>query len=50
MIRGVPLEIVAREMGSNRNAMYKLLYDARQKMKAEFERRGLSPEDLLSDL
>jgi RNA polymerase sigma-70 factor (ECF subfamily) len=50
MIRGVPLEIVAREMDSNRNAMYKLLYDARQKMKAEFERRGISPEDLLSDL
>lgn len=50
MIRGMPLEVVAREMGSTRNAMYKLLYDARQKMKAEFERRGLSPEDLLSDL
>lgn len=50
MIRGVPLEIVAREMDSNRNAMYKLLYDARQKMKAEFERRGISPDELLTDL
>ena len=46
-IQGVPLEEVARRMGSNRNAMYKLLYDARQRLKARMEAEGLSPKDVL---
>jgi len=32
-IHGVPLEEVARRMGTNRNALYKLLHDARQRLK-----------------
>jgi RNA polymerase sigma-70 factor (ECF subfamily) len=35
-------------MGTNRNALYKLLHDARQRMKARLEEEGLSPEDVLA--
>lgn len=47
-IQGVPLEEVARRMGTNRNALYKLLYDARQRLKSGMEAEGLSPEDVLA--
>ncbi|MFC1960117.1 RNA polymerase sigma factor [Chloroflexota bacterium] len=43
-IRGVPLDIVAEEMGTNRNALYKLLHDARVKLRAALEKEGLSME------
>jgi len=32
-VQGMPLEEVARRMGTERNAMYKLLHDARVKLK-----------------
>ena len=41
MLQGVPLEVVAQQMGSNRNALYKLVHDARRKLRAEFEAQGL---------
>jgi RNA polymerase sigma-70 factor (ECF subfamily) len=47
-IHGMPLEEVARRMGSNRNALYKLLHDARQRLKKRMEAEGLSPEDVLA--
>ncbi|NOR83399.1 MAG: sigma-70 family RNA polymerase sigma factor [Ardenticatenales bacterium] len=47
-IQGVPLEEVARRMGTNRNALYKLLHDARQRLKSSLEAEGLSPEDVLA--
>jgi RNA polymerase sigma-70 factor (ECF subfamily) len=47
-IQGMPLEEVARRMGSNRNAMYKLLHDARQRLKTQMEAEGLSPEDVMA--
>jgi RNA polymerase sigma-70 factor (ECF subfamily) len=47
-IQGMPLEEVARRMDTNRNALYKLLYDARQKLAQAMEAEGLTPEDLLS--
>lgn len=40
-VKGVPLEIVAEEMQTNRNALYKLLYDARQKLRHHLESQGL---------
>jgi RNA polymerase sigma-70 factor (ECF subfamily) len=46
-VRGMPLEEVARRMGTNRNAMYKLLHDARQRLKKKMEEEGLSAEDVL---
>jgi RNA polymerase sigma-70 factor (ECF subfamily) len=42
IVGGVPLEIVAEQMDTNRNALYKLLHDARRKLKAALEAQGLS--------
>ena len=50
MIREMPLEEVARRMGTNRNALYKLLHDARKRIKKELEKRGISPEEILAQL
>jgi RNA polymerase sigma-70 factor (ECF subfamily) len=45
-LRGMPLEEVARRMGTNRNALYKLLHDARVRVKARLEQEGLSYEEI----
>ncbi len=50
MVHEMPLEEVARRMGTNRNALYKLLHDARKRMKKELEKRGLSPEEIFAHL
>jgi RNA polymerase sigma-70 factor (ECF subfamily) len=47
-IHGMPLEEVARRMGTNRNALYKLLHDARQRLKRKMEEEGLSAQDVLA--
>lgn len=47
-LQGMPLEEVARRMGTNRNALYKLLHDARQRLKKKLEAEGLSSEDVLA--
>jgi len=47
-IHGVPLEEVARRMGTNRNALYKLLHDARQRLKKRIMAKGLSPDDFVA--
>lgn len=46
-VQGVPLDVVAQRMGTNRNALYKMMHDARLKLKRRLEREGLSPEELL---
>lgn len=50
MVHGMPLEEVAWRMGTNRNTLYKLLHDARKRMKRELERQGLSAEEILAQL
>jgi RNA polymerase sigma-70 factor (ECF subfamily) len=35
-------------MGSNRNALYKLLHDARRRLQQGILAEGLSPQDVLS--
>jgi RNA polymerase sigma-70 factor (ECF subfamily) len=47
-LKGVPLEEVARRMGTNRNALYKLMHDTRVKLKHRLAQEGLTPEDLLA--
>jgi len=47
MLHGMPIEVLAERLGSNRNAVYKLLHDARKRIKAGLEARGLMPDDLL---
>jgi RNA polymerase sigma-70 factor, ECF subfamily len=43
----VPLDELARHWGSNRNALYKLLHDARRKLKARLGARGYDVEEIL---
>jgi len=45
---GMHLEEVARRMGTNRNALYKLLHDARKRLKRRMVAEGLSPQEVLS--
>jgi len=46
-MQGVPMEEVAYRMDTNRNALYKLLHDARLRLKHRLECEGLSPKELL---
>jgi RNA polymerase sigma-70 factor (ECF subfamily) len=48
LIGGMPLEEVARRMGTNRNALYKLIHDARQRLRKALDAHGLSPEEVLA--
>lgn len=48
MMRGMPLEEIARRLGTERNALYKLLHDARLKLRRRLEREGLSPGEVLA--
>jgi len=45
---GMPLEIVAERMGTNRNALYKMIHDARKRLKRELLAKGLSTDDILA--
>jgi len=48
LLKGMPISEVARRMGTNQNALYKLLHDARRKLKRKMEAAGLSPQELLA--
>lgn len=43
---GMPLEEIARRLGSNLNAVYKLTHDARRRLRASLEAEGFSLEDV----
>jgi RNA polymerase sigma-70 factor (ECF subfamily) len=45
---GMPLEEIARRLGSNVNAVYKLLHDARQRLKHGLATAGYTAEDVRS--
>ena len=45
---GAPMDEVARQLGTNRNALYKLLHDARLRLQKRLAEEGLSPKDLLA--
>ena len=47
-IHGMPADEVARRMGMKRNALYKLMHDARLRLKQRLLEEGLTPEDVLS--
>ncbi len=49
VFEGLPLEEAARRMGTNRNALYKLLHDARQRLKNRLAQEGLTPEEVLAE-
>ena len=50
VINGLPPAIVAEQMGTNWNALYKLVYDARLKIKTRFEVEGINPDEMLNEL
>jgi RNA polymerase sigma-70 factor (ECF subfamily) len=45
---GMPMDEVARRMNTNRNALYKLMHDARQRLKSRLASEGLTPEEVLA--
>lgn len=47
VLDGLPIEEIARRVNSNRNAVYKLVHDARLRLRKEFEQRGITAEDVL---
>lgn len=45
---GMPLDEVAQRMDTNRNALYKLLHDARKQMRIRLQEKGFTPEEVLA--
>jgi RNA polymerase sigma-70 factor (ECF subfamily) len=48
-LNGVPIDVMAERLGTTRGALYKTLYDARQKLRAHLAERGLSPDIRLEE-
>jgi RNA polymerase sigma-70 factor, ECF subfamily len=44
----VPMDEVVQQLGINRNAIYKILHDARRKLKSSLQARGFEVEELLA--
>jgi RNA polymerase sigma-70 factor (ECF subfamily) len=47
-LKGMPQEEIARHLGSNRNAVYKLTHDARKRLKQALEAAGYDAADVQS--
>jgi len=45
-LKGMPQDEIARHIGSNRNAVYKLTHDARKRLKQELEAVGYTVTDI----
>ena len=45
-LRGMPQDEIARQLGSNRNAIYKLTHDARKRLKRGLESAGYEAADV----
>ena len=50
MIDQSPMTVVSDMMNSNRNAIYKLVHDARMKLKNRLEVEGIDPEEIFSQM
>ncbi|MEX0722453.1 MAG: RNA polymerase sigma factor [Gracilimonas sp.] len=50
MIDQVPMTLVSEMMDSNRNAIYKLVHDARLKLKNRMEVEGMDPQEILEQM
>lgn len=48
IFNGIPMEEVARRMNTNRNALYKLIFDARQNLQRKMAENGFTPQEVLS--
>ncbi len=47
-MEGFPLEEIAQRMKTNRNAMYKMMHDARLRLKKRMEEEGMTPQEVLA--
>lgn len=47
-LKGMPQDEIAEQLGSSRNALYKLTHDARKKLKERLEAAGFTAEDLIA--
>ncbi len=47
-MRGIPMEALAQKMGIERNALYKVMHDARRKLKRRLAREGLELADIMA--
>ena len=45
VVHGVPLDALAVRLGSNRNALYKMMFDARRKLRAALAANGYLDDD-----
>jgi RNA polymerase sigma-70 factor (ECF subfamily) len=43
-LNGVPIDVLAERLGTTRGALYKTLHDARRKLRAHLEERGIAPD------
>ena len=50
MVQDMPITVVAEQMGVKRNALYKLVHDARLNLKTKMENRGINPEEMLQQM
>jgi RNA polymerase sigma-70 factor, ECF subfamily len=48
-LNGVPIDVLAERLSTNRGALYKTLHDARRKLRKHLHERGLALEDSLED-
>jgi RNA polymerase sigma-70 factor (ECF subfamily) len=48
IVQDMPIEEVARKMGMGRNALYKLLHDARLRLKHRLAAEGLAASEVLA--
>jgi len=48
-VDGVPIDVLADRLGSTRGALYKALHDARRKLRAHLDERGLALEPDLEE-
>jgi RNA polymerase sigma-70 factor, ECF subfamily len=48
ILEAMPISEVAKRMGTNQNALYKLLHDARRRLKRHMEAAGFSPQEVLA--
>jgi RNA polymerase sigma-70 factor (ECF subfamily) len=44
-VNGVPIDVLAERLNTNRNALYKTLHDARRKLRRHLDERGLALDD-----
>jgi len=48
-LAGMPVEVIAEKSGNNRNSVYKLVHDARVKLKSGLEAAGISVDELAAN-